>query len=90
VVLMNFKIDVEMTPEELRKVLGLPDVESFQKEMMAKIQERMDAGVDGYDPLTLFQPYMASGLGSMDAIQKMLLNMMNVYSNSSKSSDKNK
>lgn len=87
---MNFKVDVEMTPEELRKVLGLPDVESFQKEMMAKIQERMDAGVDGYDPLTLFQPYMASGLGSMDAIQKMLLNMMNVYSNSSKGPDKNK
>ncbi|WP_299196907.1 DUF6489 family protein [uncultured Amphritea sp.] len=87
---MNFKIDVEMTPEELRKVLGLPDVESFQKEMMNKIQERMDAGVDGYDPLTLFQPYMASGLGSMDAIQKMLLNMMTVYSNTSKSSDKNK
>ncbi len=87
---MNFKIDVEMTPEELRKVLGLPDVESFQKEMMAKIQERMDAGVDGYDPLTLFQPYMASGLGSMDALQKMLLNMMTVYSNSSKNPDKKK
>ncbi|MBR9868446.1 DUF6489 family protein [uncultured Amphritea sp.] len=87
---MNFKVDVEMTPEELRKVLGLPDVESFQKEMMSKIQERMDAGVDGYDPLTLFQPYMASGLGSMDAIQKMLLNMMSTYTNSSKSSDKNK
>ena len=87
---MNFKVDVEMTPEELRKVLGLPDVESFQKEMMSKIQERMDAGVDGYDPLTLFQPYMASGLGSMDAIQKLLLNMMSTYTNSSKSSDKNK
>lgn len=85
---MNFKVDVEMTPEELRKVLGLPDVESFQKEMMSKIQERMDAGVDGYDPLTLFQPYMASGLGSMDAIQKMLMNMMTSYTGSHKSSDK--
>lgn len=85
---MNFKVDVEMTPEELRKVLGLPDVESFQKEMMSKIQERMDAGVDGYDPLTLFQPYMASGLGSMDAIQKMLMNMMTSYSGSHKSPDK--
>lgn len=85
---MNFKIDVEMTPEELRKVLGLPDVESFQNEMMSKIQERMDAGVDGYDPLTLFQPYLSSGVGSMDAMQKMLLNMMTVYTNSHKVSDK--
>lgn len=85
---MNFKIDVEMTPEELRKVLGLPDVESFQKEMMDKIQERMDAGVEGYDPLTLFQPYMASGLGSMDALQKMLLGMMTTYTGGGKSADK--
>ncbi|GGK82816.1 DUF6489 family protein [Amphritea balenae] len=85
---MNFKVDVEMTPEELRKVLGLPDVESFQKEMMDKIQERMDAGADGYDPLTLFQPYMASGLGSMESIQKMLLGMMTSYTSGSKSSEK--
>ncbi|RTE67578.1 hypothetical protein EH243_01115 [Amphritea opalescens] len=85
---MNFKVDVEMTPEELRKVLGLPDVESFQNEMMGKIQERMEAGAEGYDPLTLFQPYMASGLGSMDAIQKMLLNMMTSYTGNHKNSDK--
>jgi hypothetical protein len=85
---MNFKIDVEMTPEELRKVLGLPDVESFQTEMMSKIQERMDAGADGYDPLTLFQPYMSTGLGSMDTLQKMLTNMMSAYTSSSKSTDK--
>ncbi|MDO6564189.1 DUF6489 family protein [Amphritea sp. 1_MG-2023] len=85
---MNFKIDVDMTPEELRKVLGLPDVESFQKEMMNKIQERMDAGVEGYDPLTLFKPYMNSGLDSMDAMQKMLLNLMTSYTSGHKGSDK--
>ncbi|WP_315983140.1 DUF6489 family protein [Aliamphritea spongicola] len=67
---MNFKIDVEMTPEELRKVLGLPDVAAFQQEMMDKIQENMAAGAEGYDPLTLFQPYMTNSLGSMDALQK--------------------
>lgn len=78
---MNFKIDIEMTPEELRKVLGLPDVETFQQEMMQKIQENMAAGAEGYDPLTLFQPYMTNSLGSMDAMQKMMLNMMTSYTN---------
>ena len=48
----------------------------------------MDAGADGYDPLTLFQPYMASGLGSMESIQKMLLGMMTSYTSGSKSSEK--
>ncbi|MBN3560580.1 MULTISPECIES: DUF6489 family protein [Aliamphritea] len=84
---MNFKIDVEMTPEELRKVLGLPDVAAFQQEMMDKIQENMAAGAEGYDPLTLFQPYMTNSLGSMDALQKMMLNMMTSYTNNTNKTD---
>lgn len=84
---MNFKIDVEMTPDELRKVLGLPDVAAFQQQMMDKIQENMAAGAEGYDPLTLFQPYMTNSLGSMDALQKMMLNMMSGYTNNTNKTD---
>ncbi len=84
---MNFKIDVDMTPDELRKVLGLPDVAAFQQEMMDKIQENMVAGTEGYDPLTLFQPYMTNSLGSMDALQKMMLNMMSGYTNNTNKTD---
>lgn len=84
---MKFSIDVELTPEELRKVLGLPDVAVLQQEMMDKIKEQMDAGADGYDPLTLFRPHLTSGLGSMDSLQKMMLSMMTQYKGSSKDSD---
>lgn len=73
---MKFKIDIDMTPEELRKVLGLPDVQKFQQDMMDQITEQMEAGVEGYDPLTLFKPYLTSGLGSMDALQKIMMNLM--------------
>lgn len=73
---MKFKVDIDMTPEELRKVLGLPDVQQFQKDMMDKITEQMEAGVEGYDPLTLFKPYLTSGLGSMEALQKLMMGIM--------------
>ncbi len=73
---MKFKIDIDMSPEELRKVLGLPDVQKFQEDMMNKITEQMEAGVEGYDPLTLFKPYLTSGLGSMEALQKIMMNLM--------------
>ncbi|MGB0203573.1 MAG: DUF6489 family protein [Neptuniibacter sp.] len=73
---MKFKVDIDMTPEELRKVLGLPDVQQFQKDMMDKITEQMEAGVEGYDPLTLFKPYLTSGLGSMEALQKLMMGLM--------------
>ncbi|QEQ96581.1 DUF6489 family protein [Neptunomonas concharum] len=80
---MNFRIDVDMTPEELRKVLGLPDVSALQDEMIKKIREQMEAGVEGYDPLTLLKPYITNGVGSMEAFQKLMLSMMSGYTNQS-------
>lgn len=84
---MKFKIDVEMSPEELRKVLGLPDVEGFHEDMMNRIRTQMEEGVEGYDPLTLFKPYLSSGLGSMDALQKIMLSMMTSPYSGGKSSE---
>lgn len=87
---MNFKIDVEMTPEELRQVLGLPDVAALQQDMLDQVRQRMESGAEGYDPMTLFKPYLTGGLGSMEAFQALLLKMMSNYpaANAKKDSDK--
>lgn len=84
---MNFRVDIEMTPEELRRALGLPDVASLQQEMIAKVREQMEAGADGYDPLTLLKPYLNNGIGSMEAFQKLLFSMMNQYGSSKRDTD---
>lgn len=76
---MNFRIDIEMTPEELRRALGLPDVAGLQQEMITRVREQMEAGAEGYDPLTLLKPYLNNGIGSMEAFQKLLFSMMNQY-----------
>lgn len=72
---MKITVDVEMTPEEMRKLFGLPDVEAFQRQLMDDLRERMTAGVEGYDPIQLFQPYMNSTLASWDMFQRLLANM---------------
>ncbi|MGB2129851.1 MAG: DUF6489 family protein [Marinobacterium sp.] len=84
---MNFRIDVEMTPEELRRVLGLPDVATLQQEMIEKVRQQMEAGAEGYDPLTLLKPYLNNGIGSMEAFQKLLFGMMNQYGQSKRDTD---
>jgi hypothetical protein len=33
---MKVTIDVDITPEELRRFIGLPDVENLQKEMLSQ------------------------------------------------------
>lgn len=84
---MNFRIDIEMTPEELRRALGLPDVAGLQQEMIAKVREQMEAGAEGYDPLTLLKPYLNNGIGSMEAFQKLIFNMMNQYGSGKRDTD---
>lgn len=84
---MNFRIDIEMTPEELRRALGLPDVAGLQQEMIARVREQMDAGAEGYDPLTLLKPYLNNGIGSMEAFQKLLFSMMNQYGSGKRDTD---
>lgn len=72
---MKVTVDFDITPEEVRKLFGLPDVEAFQRQLMDDIRERMNAGVEGYDPLKLFQPYMAGTLASWDYFQKLMTNL---------------
>ncbi|RKT46431.1 DUF6489 family protein [Thiocapsa rosea] len=77
---MKMSFDVEMTPEEMRKLLGLPDVEAFQRQLMDDIRERMVAGTEGYDPIKLFQPYVTGTMASWDMFQKMLTNATSMSS----------
>ncbi|SDW68086.1 DUF6489 family protein [Thiocapsa roseopersicina] len=83
---MKMSFDVEMTPEEMRKLLGLPDVEAFQRQLMDDIRERMVAGTEGYDPIKLFQPYVTGTMASWDMFQKMLTNATSMSSGTTGSS----
>ncbi len=69
---MKVTMDVDITPEEVRKLLGLPDVEAFQRQMMDDLRERMQAGAEGYDPLKLFQPYVTGGMAGWDMFQRLM------------------
>lgn len=87
---MHFKIDIEMTPDEFRRALGLPDVAGLQEEMLAKIRERMLAGVEGYDPMALFKQQLTGSFGSMDSLQQMMMAMLSNYQGSGKSTGTDK
>ncbi len=79
---MKVNIDLEMTPEEFRKAMGLPDVQPLQDELMRRIQEQMEAGVEGYDPLSLLQPFISQSFSSVNSYQKMMMDLMAGYGQS--------
>jgi len=68
---MKIKLDIDATPQELRTFFGLPDVTPLQNEIMENLREKMIAGTEGYDPLTLLRPFLPESLQSLESVQKM-------------------
>lgn len=77
---MKINIEVDITAEEMRKLMGMPDVAAFQQDLLDGIQEKMEAGVEGYDPMSLYQPFVANAFASMGAFQKFMSGAMKAYS----------
>ena len=67
---MKIKIEVDTSPEELRRFFGLPDVEPLQSELLSQIQEQIKAGVEGYDPFNLMKPFLPDTLKSIESMRK--------------------
>lgn len=55
---MKVHIEIDMTPEEARKLMGLPDVSAMQERMMEEVERRMRAAVDGSDPEAMLKAWM--------------------------------
>jgi hypothetical protein len=73
---MKVHVEVDMTPEEARAFMGLPDVAPMQKKMMEEMQARMKAGFDAGDPEAMMQAWMPflgnSGTNAFEQFQKYL------------------
>ena len=65
-----------MTPEEFRKVLGLPEVQEFQQEFFNTVLEKMKSGEEGYDPLSLYQPMFNESMNAVTQFQSMMMKLM--------------
>ncbi|MYL23814.1 hypothetical protein GLV89_08415 [Halomonas alkaliantarctica] len=95
---MKINVEFDLTPDEFRRALGLPDVEAFQQSLLANIQRQMESGVDGYDPMSLMRPYLqqpmmqqglSQGLASFGTYQQMMMDMLKQAGNASYSSGSN-
>ena len=68
---MKVNVEVDATPEELRRFFGLPDIQPLHEEMIEMIRQRMHEGAEGYDPMTIMAPLMSSQFQNMETMQKV-------------------
>jgi len=75
---MKATIEIDATPQEMRELLGLPEVQSLQKEAMDKIREKMLSGIESNDMTELMKLYMPmpEQMSAMEGFQKTMWDAM--------------
>lgn len=71
---MNIKIDIDITPEELRRFLGLPDMAGLQEDMMRYVREKMSQGAEGFDPTSFLRETTRGGTRAWQRIMTAAFN----------------
>lgn len=68
---MKVTIEIDATPQEMRTLMGLPDIEPIQQEMLQKIRDKTLASIEGKDPAALLQLFMptADQFKTMESLQ---------------------
>ncbi len=75
---MKVHFDIECTPEEARKFIGLPDVAPMQDAMMKEMQERLMDNMRSMDPETIMKTWFPTAAQNMSDMQKMFWSQLGV------------
>jgi hypothetical protein len=83
---MKVSVDVDLTPEELRRLFGLPDLTPIQALVVERITRQVEKGMDSNLLAGITRSIITGGVQSWEAYQKLLAGILNV----SKTSDAKK
>jgi hypothetical protein len=70
---MKLRIDLDLTPDEARRVMGLPDVTKLQEKLVAEMEKRMMAALESAsDPEAMLKTWFNWGSQGMEQIQRFM------------------
>jgi hypothetical protein len=69
---MKMTIEVDCSPEEARRFLGLPDVSVLNDALVKEMQTRMSANMAALAPEELMKSWMAFGVGAQEQFRKLM------------------
>ena len=73
---MKITFDVDMTPQEARQFMGLPDVQPLQAVAMAELEKRMKVEMDRISPEGLLRTWFVDAPQTADRLMKMFTGLM--------------
>ena len=73
---MKISIDVDLSPEELRRLFGLPDFTSAQNLIVEALNRQIEKGLDGSLLPSMMRAVVEGGMQSFEAYQKLVTNLV--------------
>ena len=73
---MKITINIDCTPEEARRYMGLPDVAPMQEAMLKEMKERMMANITSMQPSEMMKAWLPMGPESWLELQKKIWTQM--------------
>jgi hypothetical protein len=67
---MKINIEIDCTPDEARKFLGLPDVSALQESLLKQVEAQMSAALQGMEPDAMLKAWFPAGMEGLDQMQK--------------------
>ncbi|HEY2753492.1 DUF6489 family protein [Phenylobacterium sp.] len=69
---MKMTIEVDCSPEEARRFLGLPDVTTLNDHLVDEMRKRVDANMAMISPDELVKNWMTFGAGAQEQFRKLM------------------
>jgi len=69
---MKFTVNVECSPEEARRFMGLPDVTPINEQLVSEMGKRMEANLKLMSGESLMSSWMSVGTQAQDAFVKLM------------------
>lgn len=73
---MKITIDIDCTPEEARRFIGLPDVQPMQDALMKEVERRLMANLQAMEPDQLLKTWLPASLQGWETLQQAFWKQM--------------
>ena len=69
---MKVTIDVDLSPEEARRLMGLPDLEPMQQRLLGQLEKQLASNLSYIDPEMLVKAVLPVGAQGLENFQNLL------------------
>ena len=70
---MKIKVEFELTPQEFRESLGLPNISALQDEALAMLKDRITSDVENLDVAEIIESWFTQGIAASRKVQELLV-----------------